>query len=288
MTEQLLRYFNRHFHADVARNESDRQAAYQLRYQVYCDERQYEDSQRFPDGQETDRYDVRSVQMLVRHRAGGTPLGVVRLILPDWSAPGWPFPFQEVCSRGLGEPGAGRCRPLYQNAAEVSRFAVSRTAVDAAENSFAQRIWDAAVGEEGRNRSQFSRSVALGLIGLLFAASAEHGIDYWYAMMESSLSRHLARLGIDFRPIGPAVEHRGLRVPMMVRVDDALANIAATNPAFYELIRFVRDSLAAQVPVPVDAPEPAFGFAEAGRRWVDDLGGQSSQWDGDRDVVAWA
>ncbi len=53
MSEQLLRYFNRHFHADVARTDTDQQAAYRLRYQVYCDERQYEDSQRYPDGQET-------------------------------------------------------------------------------------------------------------------------------------------------------------------------------------------------------------------------------------------
>ncbi len=226
--------------------------------------------------------------MLVRHRAGGAPLGVVRLILPDWSAPGWPFPFQEVCSRGLGEPGTGGCRPLHSNAAEVSRFAVSRTAVDAAEDSFAQRIWDAAVGEEGRNRTQFSRSVALGLIGLLFATSAEQRIDYWYAMMEVSLSRHLARLGIDFRPIGPAVEHRGLRLPMMVRVSDALSNIATSNLAFYELICFVRDSLAAQVPVPVDAPEPAFGFADAGRRWFDGFDSLSGQEADGRDVVAWA
>jgi N-acyl amino acid synthase of PEP-CTERM/exosortase system len=288
MTEQLLRYFNRHFHADVARSESDRHAAYRLRYQIYCDERQYEDSQGYPDGQETDRYDVRSVHMLVRHRAGGAPLGVVRLILPDWSAPGWPFPFQEVCNRGLAEPGAGRCRPLHQDAAEVSRFAVSRTAVDEAEDSLAQRIWDAAVGEDGRNRSQFSRSVALGLIGLLFAASAEHRIEYWYAMMETSLSRHLARLGIDFRPIGPAVEHRGLRVPMMVRVSDALSSIDATNPAFFELICFVRDSLAAQVPVPVDPPEPAFGFAETRGRWTAELAGPSGQQGDERELVAWA
>jgi hypothetical protein len=65
-------------------------------------------------------------------------------------------------------------------------------------------------------------------------------------MMEASLARHLSKLGIDFQRIGPPVEHRGKRYPMMTRVDDLLASIATRNSAFSALIGEVRESVLAQ------------------------------------------
>jgi N-acyl amino acid synthase of PEP-CTERM/exosortase system len=95
---------------------------------------------------------------------------------------------------------------------------------------------------------------------LLFAVSTERGIRYWYAMMETALDRHLARLGISFRSIGPAVEHRGRRQPMVARVEDARARIQAVNPSFHRLIVDI-GKLTREHTQPVGDPRSAVGQA---------------------------
>jgi N-acyl amino acid synthase of PEP-CTERM/exosortase system len=182
--------------------------------------------------------------MLVRHRATGIAVGAVRLIMPCWWESSWSFPFESVC----GNAGQGRPDKLVEyprhDTAEVSRFAVSRSALQAIQPRDTGR-WEGPIQscDDPRRPSQM---VALGLIALLFGVSAEYAIKRWYAMMEASLSRHLSKLGIDFQRIGPAVEHRGTRYPMVARVYDLLDVIAYKNAPFRALIDEVRESVLAQ------------------------------------------
>jgi N-acyl amino acid synthase of PEP-CTERM/exosortase system len=240
MGTDLHACFERHFTPEVALGPSQFDDVFRLRYLVYCLEKGYEDAGRFPDGLERDRYDGHAVQMLVRHRETGLAVGAVRLILPDRSAHSWSFPFEDLCGYtvlgrrldGVGDP------PL--DVGEVSRFAVSRNLLASVWEP-ALDGWDGALRGRAEERCS-SQLVVLGLIALLFGVSAEYGVHTWYAMMEAALARHLARLGIDFRQIGPAVEHRGRRQPMAARVDDLLARIEGTNPAFHRLIIEVRNA----------------------------------------------
>jgi N-acyl amino acid synthase of PEP-CTERM/exosortase system len=240
MSQDLHSCFERHFHPEVAVAPSQFEDAFRLRYHVYCLEKGYEDSTQFPDGLERDRYDGHAVQMLVRHRATGLAVGAVRLILPDRSAHSWSFPFEDLCGYtvlgrrldGVGDP--------PHDVAEVSRFAVSRNLLASVWEP-AMDHWDGAVRAKPDERCS-SQLVALGLIALLFGVSAEYGVHTWYAMMETVLARHLARLGIEFRQIGPPVEHRGRRHPMMARVDDLLASVEDNNPAFHRLIVELRNA----------------------------------------------
>jgi len=105
------------------------------------------------------------------------------------------------------------------------------------------------------------------IIALLFGVSAEYGISRWYAMMEASLARHLSKLGIDFQRIGPPVEHRGKRYPMMARVDELLASIATRNPAFGALIHEVRESVLAQGIAASDVQPSAHPVWSAAGAW---------------------
>jgi len=239
MGQHLHACFEQHFAAEVALSPRQFEDVFRLRYQVYCLEKGYEDAARFPDGLERDRYDGHAVQMLVRHRQTHLAVGAVRLILPDRSAPSWSFPFEDLCGYTmLGRRLDGVGSPPH-NVAEVSRFAVSRNLLASVWEPAMDR-WEGATGAKPDERCS-SQLVALGLIALLFGVSAEYGVHVWYAMMETALARHLARLGIEFRQIGPAVEHRGRRQPMMARVDDLLARIEDSNPAFHRLIVEVRN-----------------------------------------------
>jgi N-acyl amino acid synthase of PEP-CTERM/exosortase system len=242
MQEDLRRCFADHFSAEVGVDRSQLEEVFRLRHKVYCVERDFEDPARYIDGLEHDRYDAHSVQMLVRHRLSGLVVGAVRLILPDWSTRSWSFPFEDVCGSAL----LGRVEETGRrriDVAEVSRFAVSKTALTAIQRPRVDQ-WDGAVGscDDPRRPPQL---VALGLIALLFGVSAAHGVNLWYAMMEMALARHLSRLGIDFRQIGAPVEHRGKRYPMMARTADLLGGIAARNPDFRRLVDDVRDAVLA-------------------------------------------
>jgi N-acyl amino acid synthase of PEP-CTERM/exosortase system len=240
MGQDLHACFERHFVAEVALSPAQFEDAFRIRYQVYCLEKGYEDPAQFPDGLERDRYDGHAVQMLVRHRGTGFAVGAVRLILPDRSAHSWSFPFEDLCGYtvlgrrldGVGDP--------PHDVAEVSRFAVSRNLLASVWDPAMDRWEGASPGRPDERCS--SQLVALGLIALLFGVSAEYGVHVWYAMMETALARHLARLGIEFRQIGAPVEHRGRRQPMAARVDDLSARIEGANPAFHRLIIEVRNA----------------------------------------------
>jgi len=244
MTKDLCDCFQQHLATEVALTGPQLEDALRLRYRVYCEETGFEDPEQFPDGLERDHYDAHSLQMLVRHRPTGSVVGAVRLIMPCWWESSWSFPFETVCTHAgegpLDQPIDG---PRHETA-EVSRFAVSRNALAAIQQRDADR-WKGPV-QSCDNPRRPPQLVALGLIALLFGVSAEYGINRWYAMMEASLARHLSKLGIDFQRIGPAVEHRGKRYPMMARVDELLASIATRNPAFGALISEVRESVLAQ------------------------------------------
>lgn len=97
--------------------------AYQIRYQVYCEERGFLDPSQFPSRIETDRYDDTSVHFVGRHRFRHLAAGTVRLVLASNRG----FPLLEHCEferefayiRDMGQP-------ILRQYAEISRLAVSK------------------------------------------------------------------------------------------------------------------------------------------------------------------
>ena len=76
----------------------------------------------------------------------------------------------------------------------------------------------------------------LGLIQILLQMSAQHGITHWCALMEPTLLRMLAGMGIRFKPIGPLVEHHGLRQPCSADIAQVLQAVKRERPAFWEVL----------------------------------------------------
>jgi N-acyl amino acid synthase of PEP-CTERM/exosortase system len=226
---KLSDHFHRHLEGEIAVNDSQRREAHQLRYEVYCTERGYEDSARFSDGLEKDEFDMYSVQSLVRSRSSGIAAGVVRLILPNSLRPDSLLPIEVNCGHSFNRAVLDDFEFKRTAIAEVSRFAVSSGLIAKA----GAQAGNPSIQEEF---SQYLPHIALGLIAMLFVTSVQHQITHWYAAMEPSLSRLLSRSGVDFTPIGPVVDYHGKRQPMIANVRDLLGNIYHKRHEFFQLI----------------------------------------------------
>ena len=99
---------------------------------------------------------------------------------------------------------------------EISRFAISKDLRDA--------------GCAG------NALLRLGLMQGIVRLSADMGLTHWCAVMEHTLLRLLRVSGIHFLPLGPAIEHRGLRQPSWGRIDGVLARIKYERPAVWDYI----------------------------------------------------
>jgi len=229
-------HFYRYLDAELAVNDSQRYEAHRLRYVVYCEERGYEDSGKFPDGLEMDAYDGHSLHALVRHRFSNLVAGVVRLVLVDQSDPDKPLPIENHCGDSIDRSILDRFNFSRTSIAEVSRFAVSNQFINRVGSDGLDHPSDRWAGQVRDDPSQYLPHISLGLIAMLFVASVQEHITHWYAVMEPSLNRLLGRSGIEFTPIGPVVNYHGRRQPMIASVSDLLSNIYDKRYEFFRLI----------------------------------------------------
>lgn len=221
--------------------------AYRLRYQVYCEEKGYEDACCYPSGREVDEYDKRSVHSLIMHRASGIYVGVVRLILPKLSNSSLPLPIEKHCQLNLAKSHPYLARLPRQAIGEISRFSVSKV--------FRRRIaehgliWGVCREGESYNQGFFPSverrhmpMITLGLIAAVIRMSAEHNIQYAYAAMEPTLLRLLKRFGISFQTLSIPVDYHGLRVPSFFSVND-LNEVFHKQPELLDIAAVVTQPL---------------------------------------------
>lgn len=229
----LAAAYDRHFSVHSCDEPELLEKAHRLRYQVYCVENPFESPTDNPDGLERDAYDAHAVHSLLSHRATGQLVGAVRLILPLPDDLNRSFPIQSVCrDERIFDP---RVFPAAR-AAEVSRFCVSK--------EFRRRLGEhryADIGEaEARARAAEERRlmpyVTLGLIRGLVRMSAEHGVRHWCIVVEPSLLRLLKALGFVFEPLGPLVEHHGVRQPCHSDLIRLLEGVRRMRPEVWEVV----------------------------------------------------
>jgi N-acyl amino acid synthase of PEP-CTERM/exosortase system len=215
--------------------------AYQLRYQVYCRERGYEESGAFPDQRETDLFDNRSVHSLIVSRSDDAVLGTVRLVLADTDARGSVFPMQQICRNSRID----RIRPFpLSTTAEISRFAISKVARKKPRSGTEQ--FDCRARRPDEISGIVRPTIVLGLMKAILRMSREHGITDWLAVMEPSLLRLLAGYGIYFQPLGPLVEYHGMRQPCQANVSLLLERMLKERPDVWGYLAEKTDSLGSE------------------------------------------
>ena len=208
-----------------------REAAFRLRYQVYCVEHGFED----PGGRgglETDQYDHHSVHNLLVHRSSGLVAGAVRLILPVQRHGTASLPIGSLCvDDRLRDPSVFP----PERTAEISRFAVAKAFRRAVHNEGRESH-----GQSGRRALSCHLSMAmpyitLGLMKAVGHMAARNGITHLCAIMTPAMLRLMGRQNILFEPLGPPVTYHGVRQPCFAEMGRLATIIPRDAVDFFRL-----------------------------------------------------
>ena len=226
----MVDLYESYFKVVLAETEEQRNAAFRLRYDVYCIEHPFEDPSVNPGSMERDAFDERALHAILIYRQDNAVIGTVRLLLPDGAENGAALPIRRVCSHPL----IGRDNPVlpWVRTGEISRFAVSRR--------FRRREGDQGPIGEITGPDDGSRRIipntSLGLMQAMVAMTAKSRMSHVCAMMEPALLRMLRRLGLHFIPAGPEVDYHGRRQPCYSDIDLLLTRVWIERPEVWEVI----------------------------------------------------
>lgn len=238
MILSLAEAFSRYFSVHLTNTDELKEAAYRLRYRVYCEEFSYESPHCFPDGQERDEYDAEAYQGLIVHRDSGQAAACLRLIpaLDDRL-----LPMEEHCNDSMDHNILSMLHFPRMTMCEISRLSV--------DPRFRQR--------HGEEKSRFGHTEQLKLSAagrrtfpLIGMASIMIGISLSvltrrhniFAMVEPFIPKMLGAGGIPFYKIGRDMNYHGLRAPYYTRTENTLVNM---KPELRDLYQVVLTALAA-------------------------------------------
>lgn len=214
--------FRKHFQLTPCFHDEQRTAVYRIRHEVYCRELGWEALRE--DGCESDGYDRHSLHCLM-HTADETrrPVGCTRLVLARPDAPATPLPFEAFCADSLDRSVIDPAALPRNKIAEVSRLAVM-PAWRRRRNEASQPV---AMNDEdfGNRKQPRFPFIPVGLYMGAVSLAHRHGIDYIFTLTEPRLAQHFGKLGVRVQQIGEPVEHRGLRIPSMLDVQEIVGGI---------------------------------------------------------------
>lgn len=236
--EDVSTIFNSVFNVQLANSPELINEVFEVRYQVYCIDRPFEDPRCFADKREHDSYDPRSAHALIRHRMTGDSVAAVRLVMAGDTPEQADFPMEGRCVHRMDQEAQEAIAETRRDRiAEISRMAVSR--------EFRRRL------NEGRSVSGISEPayysdseigrralpyISLGLFAAILQMSVKHGITHWMAVMEPAQLRLLKRFGVEFDHVGPLMEYHGHRRPAFTEAASLLEGIRQRRPDVWSLI----------------------------------------------------
>lgn len=246
MSFDICQHFDKYFALLVADNSVLQQEVYKIRYQVYCQELNYEPPENFPDQMEVDAYDSHSIYCLLKHKPTGIYAGCVRIIIPQnnqlklqnfVSMSGQEdinklaFPWQKFTSKMVYPS------PEYEwaNICEISRLAVR--------GEFRKRIGDDDIplgtflpdNSGGQRRFPL---IAMSLYWAAFCLALNLELDV-FAIMEPRLARHLRRCGLRYCMVSELFEHHGQRAIFYTRPPEILEYLDSETYDFFSLLNNV-------------------------------------------------
>lgn len=231
----------------VEKGDPRMEELFRLRYQVYCNECEFELPEDHPEGRETDEYDKHSSHFCAiafdpeKVDPPDTPqiIGTVRIIHGfSEDLPNNKLPIETHCP--FWEDEARRLETLRREGipfAEISRLAISK--------DFRKREIDKAIYSQtdfdfqevrrvNEQRRQFEGMIVLGLYQCVYQESLRLGLKHWYGVMVKGLSGLLRRWGVFWCPIGEPVEYHGLRIPYIADIEKNAEGWVKLNPLLLE------------------------------------------------------
>jgi N-acyl amino acid synthase of PEP-CTERM/exosortase system len=239
--------------------------SYQLRYQVYCVEREFLRAEDYPHGVEIDEFDNVSIHIGVTDRFGRLA-GTARMVRPC----GDRLPTFDHCPllSVLPELWSPTSRVV-----EISRLCVSRSYGTARPpGTGASRLPSAERSPRGGGASEDRGSVFFAIVKALYQVSKRSRATHWLVATERSLQRFLSRNGFPFHQLGSEFDYLGPVVPYLMDLREldkvvqsgrypALADLTVgLEPAFQP---WIRDRLEQTVPAFTDTFSPTLAFSAA-------------------------
>jgi len=227
LANTIIDNFNDYFEILPAISDELKIEVYKLRYQIYCIENDFLNSEDYPDNLEFDNFDRHSIHYLIRHRKSGDFVATTRLILPDANNPEKFFPLELNCKI---DNIAVMQSIERKHLGEVSRLCVSK--------AFKKRKNEAqSLAPLGSECSLYftpeeQRSfpiICLALIACSIKAGYDNGLHYSFAATDSPLLHFISALGINAIEIGPMTNYHGNRWPVLIKAKDF--NIAQMKKA---------------------------------------------------------
>lgn len=214
--------FKKYFELIPATDQATRDLVFGIRHEVYCSDLHFEPER--PDKREIDTYDAHSLHCLLRTRdEPHEPVGCIRIVLTNPDDPAKPLPFEHTCAEVLDRRIIDPAALPRGRIAEVSRLAVrARYRRRRGEDREAAPINDDDFGSREQPRFPY---IPISLYMSAIALAHRHDIDTLFVLTEPRLASHFAKLGVDIRRIGDAVEHRGARVPSVLDVNSVIKNM---------------------------------------------------------------
>jgi N-acyl amino acid synthase of PEP-CTERM/exosortase system len=186
-----------------------------IRHDVYARELGFEPVR--PDQRETDKYDPQAVHCMVR--STHTPahlVGCARVVRTNPQDLNALLPFENTCKHTLDRSIIDLSKIDRSRIGEVSRLAVmGEFRRRKGEQQQESTLSDQDFGDNKHPRFPYI-PVSLYFATVLMAERL--GIETLFTLTEPRLAEHFGKLGVDIIPIGGPVEHRGQRVPSMLRV----------------------------------------------------------------------
>ena len=231
MSFDLCQHFSHYFSLVIADNSSLLQEVYKIRYQVYCEELNYEPKENFPDGMEKDIYDSHSIHCLLQHKPTGKYAGCVRIIIPQKETTISKFPWQKFTS-SLIYP---HSEHQWTNICEISRLAVH--------SEFRKRQGDSTIplgtvlpdNSGGKRRFPL---IAMSLYWAAFCLALNLKLDI-FAIMEPRLARHLRRCGLSYCMLSELFELHGKRAIFFTKPPELIEHLELDTYRFFYLLNSI-------------------------------------------------
>lgn len=230
-------HFSEYLQPQVAKTTAERNSAFGIRHNVYCEELKFEEER--DDKLETDEFDDQSILCLIQHRATGRYAGTVRMVYSR--QPGQLLPLEKYCLDSINHQTLTPTNFPRHEICEISRLAVPA--------EFRRRQTDKHKGSEIGviNEEVYSEKelrcfpfIAVGLYLSAAAVVMKAGVKQVFVMMEPRLARSLNFVGIKFTQIGPVVEYHGKRAPYHI---DPYSLFDTLSPGFKVLFNNIINDL---------------------------------------------
>lgn len=227
--------FGQYFRVAPALDQRSLEEVYFIRHDVYARELNYEPVR--ADQRETDRYDQHALHCIVRTHAADEPVrpvGCTRLVLANPAAPEQPLPFEVICRDTLDRSIIDPAQLPRHQIAEVSRLAVMGEF--RRRKGECKRAVTLSEQDSGGNPAARFPNIPCALYFSAVALAQRQGVEYLFTLTEPRLARHFARLGVEVQAVGAPVEHRGLRVPSLLRVSQVYGRLRSiVRPIWHEV-----------------------------------------------------